>query len=62
MDGGMVFKLQALLSSKVAEHIRHKFLASRCQVLVTTFTDSNACFRGLVLFLNNENLRATFII
>jgi hypothetical protein len=57
------FKLLTLLFSDFVEHMCHKVLVNCCLVApATVFPGSNACFSGLVTFLNAENLRAAFII
>jgi len=56
-------KLLTLLFSDFVEHMCHKVLVNCCLVApATVFPGSNACFSGLVIFLNAENLRAAFII
>jgi hypothetical protein len=61
--GSFSFKLLTLLLSGFVEHMCHKVLANCCLVApATIFPGSNACFSGLVTFLNAENLRAAFII
>ena len=57
------FTLLTLLFSDFVEHMCHKVLVNCCLVApATVFPGSNACFSGLVIFLNAENLRAAFII
>jgi hypothetical protein len=61
--GFFSFKLLTLLFSDFVEHMCHKVLVNWCLVApATVFPGSNACFSGLEIFLNAENLRAAFII
>jgi hypothetical protein len=61
--GLFTFKFPTLTSSDVVEHMCHKVLVNCCLVVpATVFPGSNACFSGLVIFLNDENLTAAFII
>jgi hypothetical protein len=61
--GFFSFKLLTLLFSDFVEHMCHKVLVNCClDAPATVFPGINACFSGLVIFLNAENLRAAFII
>jgi hypothetical protein len=57
------FKLLTLLSSDFVEHMCHSVLVNCCLVVpAMVFPGNSACFSGLVTVLNDENLRAAFII
>lgn len=57
------FKLPTLLSSDFVEHMCHSVLENCCFVVpAMVFPGYSACFSGLVIVLNDENLRAAFII
>jgi hypothetical protein len=51
------------LSSDFVEHMCHSVLVNCCLVVPAMVLPGNsACFSGLVTVLNDENLRAAFII